>query len=92
MIEIKPYVDPDINRPKPKIDSINPKGLVTILWSKSMKTPRNLTYIQVENTTYNDLLSGVADVKVPVMDVRVLRSKSSQEKKNLNFTWEIKSF
>ena len=40
-----------------------------------MKTPRNLTYIQVENTTYNDLLSGVADAKVPVMDVRVLRAK-----------------
>jgi hypothetical protein len=79
-----------------------------------MKTPRNLTYIQEGNTTYNDLLSGVSDVKVPVMDVMVLESKCmrrilrggggsrrsksksntefSQEKKNLNFTWEIKSF
>ena len=75
MIVVKPYVDPDINRPKPEIDSINPKGLVTILWSKSMRTPRNLTYIQEGNTIYNDLLSGVADVKVPVMDVRVLESK-----------------
>ncbi len=35
----------EVNRPVPKIESITPKGLVTIVWDQLMRTPFNLTYI-----------------------------------------------
>ena len=38
--------------PIPTIEKVTEKGLVTVRWDKSMKIPRNITFVREQNTTW----------------------------------------
>lgn len=49
--ELKEVVDIS---PVPKISKVSERGVITILWNRAIKIPRNLTFTRLVNTTYFD--------------------------------------